>query len=187
MPIQVNAPLDLDSHTREVEVVADPSDASLGTARFLLREIPHGKGKALLARRLSALAAYAEVAPLIEKLGQGAPITEAEADRVGEAIVGVHVAHREIVRWGVADHRGEDFINRGAAVSFVGEEATFLGQRFRVAAPVDLALYERAVDRKPGEPAGPLFGALVRAVELYQEGKIETPAEVWERAKPEAP
>lgn len=181
MPITLAHPLDLDAHERLVEVVADAKDPAAGTARFRLRELPHGKAKALLARRLSALAAYGEVGELIERLGGGKPLTEAEAEQLGAAIGGLHATTLALIRWAVCGHIGTDFIDRGAPVPFVGEDAHFLGKAYRVASEKDLALYA-SVGRAPGKPAGTLWSALARAVELFQEGKVEEPAEVWARA-----
>jgi hypothetical protein len=148
MPVDLSSLLSLDAEEREV-----PIPVGAETVHVTIRELPYGKAVAVRLAYASAYQAWQEAGVL----------SSASAEAIAGALTALYQAQCEVVRWGVVGHREEDWDDKGVGVPFESTEATFNGERYRVASPRTLRLYLSAGGGRPGD-AGTLIPALADAI-----------------------
>jgi hypothetical protein len=157
MPVDLSSLLSLDAQDREVAI---PVGSEL--VHVTIRELPYGKAVAVRLAYASAYQAYQEAGSL----------SSATAEALAAALTALYQAQCEVVRWGVVGHRAGDFLMGGLDVPFTSDDATFNGERYRVASARTLRLYLLAGGGKPGD-AGTLIPALADAILAAQRPVVE--------------
>jgi hypothetical protein len=195
-------PLSFRSRSKELDVVVDASKPDLGIVRVKVCEIPKGllqelrdddvfyrkevdaltvEIEACERRREEQLVKHrdsgAELADLVTLRGRYAAEVEiyrTKRKEVRRLLSGVQLT---AIRWGVCDHRPEDFADDETGEGFVFHEepGDYDGVKYRVASQITLGAYASA--------GLPLVQALFDAVNLWQRGEVQTPQRVWEEAK----
>jgi hypothetical protein len=178
MPVNIDRLLSLDSQEQEIEVSAGESR---GSVRVTVRELPYGIARRCSLRYLGAMQAYEACKATLGRLSalEAHPVSPTEADALAGALTALYEAQREVVRFGVAGHRAEDFLAGAVTIPFEAAEVTFNGQPFKVASERMLRLYAFAGGGNPGRgDAGELLPALAEAVLAYQrpESAVEADA-----------
>jgi hypothetical protein len=89
---------------------------------------------------------------------------------------------KEIVAWGVAGHRAEDFVEedngRETPLPYKSKTVSYMGRDWSVASDETIALYESVL------PRGVFLFSIKAALDLYHAGHLPTPDQLWELSKP---
>lgn len=93
-------------------------------------------------------------------------------------------AVREIVRWGVAGHDPNEFLEETpqglVPIPYQSVPEQYHGKEWPVASPQTLDLYEKAL------PQANFLHSIRGALTWYHAGLIPTPRQIWDAAKPKA-
>jgi hypothetical protein len=134
-----------------------------------VEELAAAKARGASFEELAAIKTSARAAVV----GQIEELKKEKAKRRRELVA----RQRDLVAWGVCDHKAEDFLDdeTGEAFPFDAERGEYDGVAYKVASPVLIAAYLSA-----GEP---FFKALYNAIVRWQQGVAWSPAKVWEEHK----
>lgn len=184
-------PLSSESREKELPVPVRESDPSRGVVHVTIRDIPRGRYFALSSAHQSAVRVFSAVLDTstedAEKLLQGTSdldglLAVATAEVVHSAQMArawqlLHLARKEMVRWGICDHRASDFRfpKAGEEITDTPFEAVteqWEGMSYRLASPRMIGMYSH--------PRVGLLGYLAGAVKDFNEDKWKTPEQRWE-------
>lgn len=91
-------------------------------------------------------------------------------------------AVREMVRWGVAGHDPNDFLEETpdglVPIPYQSDEGLYHEKMWRIASDATLSMYEHAL------PGAQFLHSIRGVLSWYQAGLIPTPRQIWDSAKP---
>ena len=179
MPIQFDTDfLALDFKEREVAVPVDALDRSKGCVNVTVREIPYAVKRSLELRSNAAFARLPRAQEILSNLTLDSFDTK-QLDTVGESLGAFRDVQCELIKWGVCNHRAEDFLVRGEPFPFESIALLFAGVSYQVASPKMLQLYTSANGRNNPLLHTTLLANIANAVRAFQDGKVLDPEEVW--------
>lgn len=179
MPVVFDADyLSLDFKEREVSIPVDSLDRAKGCVTVTIREIPFAVKRSLELRRSFSFSRLPKAQELLSKL-DSEHIDTGALNTVGETLGLVRDTQCELVKWGVSNHRAEDFLLRGAPVQFESVPITFAGVSYQIASPRMVQLYASANGKNNPYLHTTLLANIANAVVAFQEGQIVEPEEVW--------
>lgn len=169
----------LETRTTQVDIPLSAAQRSLGTVSLTIRELPYAIKKSTELRFLSAQTQLRKTADTFKALSNGEDLTLDKLDEIGVATGNFQAAQLEVIKWGVVDHRAEDFRSPQGAIPFESTRTSLCGESFEVVSPRILRLYKGISPATWDAMHWGFLALLCDAIQLFQVGTIILPEDIY--------